>query len=125
MPQPVMEYRRLKPERRVVVVDGLPETQDVLQAVLQPRGIDVIRCRSHRLADWETSPQPPELLVVHGEEQSTPGLGDVPRIVIGTMQTPDDGSVLSHPFHYRDLLSAIDRLLPVQDDEESPVTKAA
>lgn len=115
--------RTLKDSQRVMVVDGLPETEEVLKAVLGPRGVSVSRCRSHTLARSLEDQDPPQLLVVHGGSGASAGdLGaasgwnSVPRVVIGAAELagPADDAVpgiLSHPFHYRELIQAIERLL--------------
>ncbi|MEX0703413.1 MAG: hypothetical protein WD069_15060 [Planctomycetales bacterium] len=104
--------------RRVLVVDGLDETEQVLKAVLEPRGLRVDRVRAaapSRIASRE----PPHLLVLHedGAGSIAPKWRDVPRIVIGRIRErsgrPSDAARhdLPHPFEYGELIAAIERLL--------------
>lgn len=112
--------------QRVLVVDGLSETEQVLKAVLEPRGLHVDRVRS-----WPASPiplgtgmerpttsAPPHVVVLHEDEDvgRTGAWGEVPRVIIGSVEMPAPGEhrspeYLPHPFQYRELISAIERLL--------------
>jgi len=102
----------LNDDRRVVVLGGLPETADVLKAVLEPRGWEVARLRG----ESPSSPEPPSLVVLHrDDEPRNPWVG-VPTVIIGTAEVPDDdcsnaAPFLAHPFHYAELIQAVDRLL--------------
>lgn len=125
----VREDLQLNSQRRVVVVDGLPETAAVLQAVLEPRGIAVSRCRRNRLADQQSAAAPPELLVVHDSDETEPAETEsadwpsVPRVVIGRIDSNTScESLLESPFLYGDLLRAIDRVL---DSSVDTVRRAA
>lgn len=107
--------------QRVLLIDGLSETETVLRAVLEPRGHQVQRVR------WQDSPDAhggngrPNVLVVH--EEATPAAPrtrshwpNVPRIIIGSTEGADSGEQegahrLQFPFHYRELVQAIERLL--------------
>ena len=116
-------------DRRILVVDGLPETEQVLKAVLEPRGWEVTRLRSDSLQEAETS-HPPRLVVLHQNSADDPATAittrsrwpDVPTVVIGSVEIPDrDSSAASAAtsplpplFHYSELLQAIDRLLPAE-----------
>lgn len=109
--------------RRVLVVDGLTETEEVLKAVLEPRGWQVDRIRRH--ARFSDSPvrQKPHLVVLHAHEDSswtdTDGnWNSVPQIVIGSMQVEDEASrqngdcrYFCNPFHYGELIQAIEQML--------------
>lgn len=108
----------MSPGRRVLVVDGLAETEEVLRAVLEPRGLEVRRVRAD--ASSEAARQkPPHLLVLHHvETPPAPKWGDVPRVIIGRTarrrdrtKTPAAAHYLPHPFEYGDLIAAIERLL--------------
>ena len=121
-------------DRRVVIVDGLQETEEVLRAVLEPRGWEVSRLRS-RLPHGGNEIPPPRLVVLHDESDADGGhsphlagrdWAGVPTVIIGSAQLPvpecnaaDDGRArLSDPFHYAELIQAVDRLL-----NQKPVTK--
>ncbi|MFQ5734304.1 MAG: hypothetical protein ACE5KM_20390 [Planctomycetaceae bacterium] len=105
--------------RQVVVVGGIRETEEVLKAVLEPRGWSVTRRR--RLPSSANSQQPPRLVVVHADESDDPlaavasdAWAEVPHVIVGTARLSDDApgcSVLPQPFHYGELLKAIDGLL--------------
>jgi CheY-like chemotaxis protein len=111
------------------VVDEYSETADVLQAVLEPRGVSVERA----LASVRNSPEPnspPEhaarlsVVVVDQDTATVRGVSpqawrDIPKIVIGTVSMPanaprTDGApehYLRKPFHYADLIRAIETLI--------------
>lgn len=105
--------------RHVLVVDGQVETEEVLKAVLEPRGLAVNRIRQ-RNAVSQKMPAP-AVVVVDAESVSAdsdraawPG---VPRVIIGEATVSDrrDGDDAEHyiqkPFQYRDLVLAIEQLL--------------
>ena len=102
--------------RRVLVIDGCRETAQVLKAVLEPQGLRVDRIRSEITRSEDSLP---DVLVLH---QQNPRTGTssrwdhVPRVVIHEGSNRDERPdrrthYLRQPFHYRELLSAIDRLL--------------
>jgi len=110
--------------QRVLVVDGLVETEQVLKAVLEPRGLQVNRVRGDGNADAESDLMPPHVIVIHADESSPNAVrvenwGDVPRVIIGSAEFPgraDDAAAdgrhyLPKPFQYRELIQAIERLL--------------
>ena len=91
----------------------------MLKAVLEPRGLQVNRVRRH-CADQAAQAAPPSVVVLHSDEaqpEPLPGtsLDEVPRVIIGTAQLPEPASgtshYLQHPFHYRELIAAIEQLL--------------
>lgn len=103
--------------RRVLVLDGVPETAEVLQAVLQPRGIQVMR-ESSRSSDFGGTDV--DLVVVHrGESADEPRCLDLPRTVpqivvdcgLGQDDAPGYATRLSSPFQYGDLVREIELLL--------------
>lgn len=113
---------------RVLVVDGLAETEQVLKAVLEPRGVQVNRIRQHQAADspLRDSAEDPRLLVLHEDSPTAAPTSDarwqkVPRVIIGSATVPGNSATaggshyLPHPFQYGELIQAIDRLL-----DESP-----
>lgn len=104
--------------QRVLVVDGLTETQEVLKAVLEPQGLAVDRIRHHMPAD-EAS-QRPDVVVIHQDDRAnghaqSENWNGVPTVVIGSVQTDRVDSngeqYLAKPFQYGDLICAIERLL--------------
>jgi DNA-binding NtrC family response regulator len=117
---------RVTVAQRVLVVDGLSETEEVLRAALQPKGLEVDRIRGvdpgvfirGRLAANER----PSLVVLHVEDgpaliPASDGWQDVPRIVIGaTKDSPVSRQAaiehhLEKPFQYGELIRTIERLL--------------
>ena len=97
---------------RVLVVDSESATEEVLKAVLEPRGLRVDRVR-----DLASQPDcgPPSLLVIDDEKssadiRSSSGWAGVPRVVIGSAQI-DGGQYLQKPFQYRELIRLVDQLL--------------
>ena len=105
--------------RRVLVVDGLSETEQVLKAVLEPRGLEVNRIRGSR--NTEAQDDPPGVIVLHEDgpnpEVPHPEWSDVPRVVIGPATGGNSENRLlreerlQKPFQYGELIAAIERLL--------------
>lgn len=110
--------------QRVVVVDDVPDTGEVLKAVLEPRGWHVDRVRRLEQVWRCNGGDRPSLVIV--DEESVPGstnvdhdLSGVPRVIIGSLAAPSIPeapnaalrSYLSKPFQYAELLRAIDDLL--------------
>jgi hypothetical protein len=111
---------RVTAKQRVLVVDGLSETEEVLRAVLEPRGLMVDRIRS-AASDELAGKRRPSIMVLHVDEDPAPsaapeGWQSVPRIVIGTAKLNDASEVspehyLEQPFQYGELIRTIERLL--------------
>lgn len=107
----------LRNSSRILVVDGLSETTEVLKAVLEPRGHAVSRLRPDQLAD-----QPrPHLVIWHDDESNEWSgqlpFGDVPRILIGKTRVADSANAaqrFSPPFQYSELMQAIEQLLDAE-----------
>ncbi len=113
-------------EQRVVVVDGISETAEVLRAILEPRGLRVERVRAGAAtiagsADGDPS-LPPHVVVVDGDDSQGRRLvlecwEQVPQVIIGSTHLRDDAAetsetqYLSKPFQYGELIQAIERLL--------------
>ncbi len=108
--------------QRVLVVDGLAETEEVLKAVLEPQGLEVNRIRTHFAHSAPTN-QPPHLVILHEDHAASDSSADdswpdVPRVIIGSVKVPQTKTgkasrehYLSQPFHYRDLIQAVEQLL--------------
>ena len=112
--------------QRVLVVDGLAETEEVLRAVLEPRGLEVDRVRGPGAGAFASQCRP-SLVVLHLEDGPaqipTPdGWQDVPRILIGATQAADrphppaDEHYLEKPFQYGELIRTIELLLAAAAD---------
>jgi hypothetical protein len=112
--------------QRVLVVDGLAETEEVLKAVLEPQGLEVGRIRTHFPQDQQTA-RPPHLVILHEDHsQKSPAPSDswpnIPRVIIGSIalnrppvfrdRSPRPREqYLSQPFQYGDLIQAVEQLL--------------
>jgi len=109
--------------RRVLVVDGLAETEEVLKAVLEPRGLRVDRVRADRTGQALRDSGRPTVVVLHEDDASLDaadleGLSRIPRVVIGSANLSSHGRpggngqhYLRQPFQYRELIQTIERLL--------------
>jgi hypothetical protein len=99
--------------QRILVVDGLTETTEVLKAVFEPLGHSVHRVRQAQLAATD-SPRP-NVVVWHADASADGCLrsrfADVPQIVIGKARLNSAAAGTPHfaqPFHYIELLRAIE-----------------
>lgn len=103
--------------QHVLVVDGVPETAQVLRAVLEPRGHRVDRVRAF-------DPAPPaagSVLVLHDDGSSEANrrhkYGTAPRVIIGSFTTTASPAAdesehrLAQPFQYAELIRAVESLL--------------
>ena len=111
--------------QRIVVVGGLSETEQVLKAVLEPRGLHVERVRECTDSGAHAPTSTPRLVVFHDDEPSASPSSrvrvekweEVPHVIIGSAEFTDteppgpNGQFLQKPFHYRELIQAIERLL--------------
>jgi CheY-like chemotaxis protein len=117
---------RVAQGQRVLVVDGLSETEEVLRAVLEPRGLQVDRIRANRAPDFAPKRRPSVVVVHVDDAPSVDSAGecwpDVPRILIGATRSPGrpqnghgnkshGDHYLEKPFHYGELIRAIERAL--------------
>ena len=107
----------------ILVVDGVPETEQVLRAVMEPRGHQVERVRAFELDKASTEQH---VLIVHDEGAPATRRskhGKTPRVVIGSITTPasDDANErqLAHPFHYAELIRAVESLLNDQSAQRT------
>jgi hypothetical protein len=117
---------RVTAKQRVLVVDGLSETEEVLRAVLEPRGLMVDRIRSTGTEELAAKRRP-SVMVLHVDEEpatTAPPAGwqNVPRILIGAAKVSDACNCptaehhLEHPFQYGELIRTIERLLAAARD---------
>ena len=123
--------------QRLLVVDGLAETEEVLRAIFEPRGmeIDHVKAKSN---DSSCETQDANVIVLHEETTGQPVTGrhssDVPRVIIGRMErtqptrraeasaASSSERFLAEPFHYGELVQAIEDLLA---DGEASDARAA
>jgi hypothetical protein len=107
--------------QKVVIIDGVPETAEVLQAVFEPRGHRVERIRSHAtVCEKRTSNS---VLVLHDDAEGTrrSQYGSAPRVVIGsiTSEAADPSEThLSSMFQFAELVRAVEDLLTQQASAE-------
>lgn len=110
--------------QRVLVVNGLTETAEVLKAVLEPRGLHVDRVQGGTSGSANAPDAPPRVVVLHeedGDRNAHAEWDGVPRVVIGSADMPSadrnaaDRQHLPSPFRYGELVRAIENLL-----DESP-----
>lgn len=110
----------------IVMVDGLSETEAVLKAVLEPKGLQVNRVRGDFADSENATDLKPNLVIVHGDPSPDPTTpthpwDEVPRVIIGTARVSvsaadasDRRQYLQQPFQYSELIQAIERLLHVR-----------
>lgn len=115
----VTEGFRVSTSPRVLVIDGQPDTEAVLKAVLEPRGARVDWSRQTAAAPSTQPEAPPHVVVIDLDDQprnsridGTKASGG--RILIGshrvTMGRSND-LFLEKPFQFPELISAIEGLL--------------
>lgn len=128
--------------QRVLVVDGPWETEEVLKAVLEPRGLHVERVRGGPAPHAGRNASPARVVVIHGEEHpdfqdASGSWGDTPRVIIGSADQPNSPTEgesvprgvpsqnsdppaehhhLPFPFQYRDLIQTVERLLAAAEE---------
>ena len=102
--------------QRILVVDGLTETTEVLKAVFEPLGHSVYRVRQAQLTASDSLR--PDLVVWHADESADecprPRFANVPQIVIGKarLNAPAISTQqFAQPFQYVELLEAIENAL--------------
>ncbi len=101
---------------RVLVVDGLAETETVLRAVFEPQGACVERRRSSATS---FAGSPPEVVVVDlddcsSDDQTDAAWPGVPRVFLGSSplnSSNDRERFLEKPFHYPELVRLVQSLL--------------
>ena len=118
---------------RILVVDEVSDTAEVLQAVLEPRGVTVNRISRWGQTGSSTVENRPAVVIYDAESSAdgAPTAGGnwhgVPQIIIGTIRvdrTSDRGRTGGHatapeserrylqkPFHFAELVQAIEALI--------------
>ena len=112
--------------QRVLVVDDVSDSAEVLRAVLAPRGVHVDRLRAGRFSPSEPAiPQAPSVVVIDMEPSDfspAPGTSwdDVPQVIIGSARLSplaprEEGQpareYLRKPFEYAELVRAIEKFI--------------
>lgn len=103
------------PGLRILVVDQITDTEEVLRAVLEPRGVAVDRIN---MADMPAA-TPPTVLVIDNETSARcPDTADwsaVPQVIIGRVPMADtedeNHCILPKPFQYADLIQKIEDMI--------------
>lgn len=110
----------------VLIVDRYSESRNVLKMLLERRGTQAIEARGVFEAKAVAEVNPPDLIVVDSDNElrqgeavdrcfDVAGHTDTPILVIGGARRYrsrlSDGHFLAKPYHYRDLLCRINRLL--------------
>jgi len=108
---------------RILLVNGQTETEEVLRAVLGPKGMTV-ESVDERQDHTQNADQPqPNVIVLHQEEPAQAATNrmqnwnNVPRVVIGAARInsgrdmTDRQQYLQAPFQYGDLIQAVENLL--------------
>ena len=109
---------------RVLVVDEVSDTEEVLRAVLEPRGMQVDRVRSERPASNAIVPLP-AVVVIDAEKQPvrlrhSQEWKSVPQVIIGSALFEDGAAAesgaaarryLRKPFQYSELVQAIEHIV--------------
>ena len=118
---------------RVLVVDEISDTAEVLQAVLEPRGVTVNRVRRWGQTDFRTAENRPAVVVfdaeslVDGNLQAGGNWHGVSQIIIGTIRAAESDRAtsdskepsasaaecryLQKPFQYAELVQAVEALI--------------
>ncbi|QDV16485.1 hypothetical protein Pan153_11140 [Gimesia panareensis] len=108
--------------QHVVVLDGLHETEEVLKAVLEPRGCRVNRIRKPQPGHLIAEQDLPSIVVMHDDDSANsshaqPGWDEIPKVVIGSVKVPATDQAeqstrfLMQPFQYAELIDSIESLL--------------
>ncbi|MES2791337.1 MAG: hypothetical protein V4719_17100 [Planctomycetota bacterium] len=112
--------------QRVLVIDGMHEIQEVLHAVLAPRGMQVDWVRSHVQQHPGEAAGRPDILVIDASALPINKSGknrewrDVPQVILGADKAASSAdedtqhTYLNSPFQFPDLIRAIERLLPIE-----------
>jgi DNA-binding NtrC family response regulator len=109
---------------RVLVVDAVSDTADVLQAVLEPRGLTVNRVRRLEMAAPAADGDCPAVLILDAESLNcasaviSDGWQNVPQVIIGKVQMGAETTApratrrfLQTPFQFAELVQAIESLI--------------
>ena len=116
--------------RHLVLVDGIPETEQVVRAVFEPQGNRVTRMLPSEgvACDEPSSADAVDLVIIDQDGLPTQDAAppddwdDSYRVVIGSARYPvqdaDGQQYLRKPFQYAELIGAIEKLLsaPSVDD---------
>lgn len=116
---------RVSSGQHVLIVDGPQEIQEVLEAILAPKGLRVNWLPSHVQRVRGETPDAPDLVVIdaaavplHRTVQRRDWTG-VPQVILSDHDEPvghetqtERRAVLNKPFHFPELIRAIEQLLP-------------
>ena len=109
---------------RVLVVDAVSDTAEVLRAILEPRGMTVNRVRRLDEREIPAAAEPPAVLVLDADSSGPLAAGwsrlqSVPQVIIGTWRSVEAGEsacgaptrYLHKPFQFAELVQAIEALI--------------
>lgn len=107
----------MKSAPQVLVIDGTPDTEAVLKAILEPRGAQVERARGTNARQRSGDSTMPRVVVIDLDDDAADATASCftasHRVLIGSVATPVDANdrFLAKPFQYPELLQTIEDLL--------------
>ena len=108
--------------QHVLVVDELTETQEVLQAILSPRGLTVDHIQRTAPVPFNRIEETPDVVVIDADSLPSQQAASVrwqgiPQVIIGSATISVDPRPaatqrhLSKPFQFPELIQAVEQLL--------------
>jgi DNA-binding response OmpR family regulator len=121
----------LSPAARVLIVDRSRESRDLLSALLERQGAEVLEARGTERGAQLAATEKPDLIVVDAEANGTHDQEDgaeklaaaaarnaCPIVVLGTFRRSASpfsaGQFVAKPYHYGALIRRIEELLSVR-----------
>ena len=119
----------MSPTARVLIVDRSRESRDLLSALLERQGAEVLEAREADRGAQIATAQRPDLIVVDAEQAHEGGAredsaaklaaaaarNDTPIVVLGTFRRSASpfsaGQFIAKPYHYGALIRRIEELL--------------
>jgi DNA-binding response OmpR family regulator len=125
--------RQVSNPDRILVVDEASDTAEVLQAVLEARGVSVQRVRRLDPSAATADESCPAVVILNAESMDGTSPADlavwqhVPQVIIGTVRIPAATAGASHaggasrrvlrnPFQFAELLQAIESLIAARSE---------
>lgn len=101
---------------RVLLIDGSADTEAVVRAVLEPRGMSVARTRSHGIESNRTDAFPDVVVLDLDDLTDTTEETwcDTHQVLLGSTRvevTNPHARFLEKPFHYPELIQVLEDLL--------------
>jgi DNA-binding NtrC family response regulator len=114
-------------QRSVLIVDRSQETREVLQTVLERRGVRTLAAGRAEMGLALAREHRPDLVVLDLETEGVPAgqFSDQPRLILlGSMcrraARPRSGQFVAKPYHYGPLIRKIEELLYDRRPEAQP-----